>query len=51
VPADALVQLPDSIDDETVASLMMQGLTASHFARSMQSSPEMRRWFIQPQAE
>jgi NADPH2:quinone reductase len=30
-PADALVSLPDDIDFETAASLMMQGLTASHF--------------------
>ena len=32
VPADALVALPDSIDDRTAAAVMMQGLTASHFA-------------------
>lgn len=32
VPADALVPIPDSIDDQTAASLMMQGLTASFFA-------------------
>ena len=32
VTADALLPLPDSINDETAASLMMQGLTASHFA-------------------
>lgn len=32
VPADALVPLPDSIDDRTAAAVMMQGLTASHFA-------------------
>lgn len=31
-PIDALVPLPDTIEDETAASLMMQGLTASHFA-------------------
>ncbi|TJW97065.1 MAG: quinone oxidoreductase, partial [Mesorhizobium sp.] len=30
--ADALVPLPDGIDDRTAASVMMQGLTASHFA-------------------
>lgn len=30
-PADQLVPLPDEIDFETAASLMMQGLTASHF--------------------
>jgi NADPH2:quinone reductase len=32
VPAAALVPLPDGIDDRTAAALMMQGLTASHFA-------------------
>lgn len=32
IPADALVKLPDAIDDRTAASVMMQGLTASHFA-------------------
>ncbi len=32
VPASALVILPDGIDDRTAASVMMQGLTASHFA-------------------
>jgi NADPH2:quinone reductase len=32
VPADALVPIPDGIDDRTAASVMMQGLTASHFA-------------------
>jgi NADPH2:quinone reductase len=30
-PADALVPIPDVIDDETAAAMMMQGLTASHF--------------------
>lgn len=30
-PAAALVPLPDDIDFETAAGLMMQGLTASHF--------------------
>jgi NADPH:quinone reductase len=30
--ADSLVKLPDAIDDRTAASVMMQGLTASHFA-------------------
>src|SRR5260221_7090937 len=30
-PADALVPIPDGISDETAASLMMQGLTPSHF--------------------
>lgn len=32
LPADALVRVPDAIDDRTAAALMMQGLTASHFA-------------------
>ncbi|MRW83067.1 zinc-binding dehydrogenase [Pseudoduganella sp. FT26W] len=32
VPADALVPIPDSTDDRTAAAIMMQGLTASHFA-------------------
>jgi NADPH2:quinone reductase len=32
VPADALVSLPDDTDDRTAAAVMMQGLTASHFA-------------------
>jgi NADPH2:quinone reductase len=31
-PATALVRVPDSIDDRTAAAVMMQGLTASHFA-------------------
>ena len=31
-PADALVSVPDGIDDRTAAAVMMQGLTASHFA-------------------
>jgi NADPH2:quinone reductase len=31
-PADQLVPLPDDIDFETAAGLMMQGLTASNFA-------------------
>ena len=30
--ADALVHVPDAIDDRTAAAVMMQGLTASHFA-------------------
>jgi NADPH2:quinone reductase len=30
--ADALVPVPDAIDDQTAAAVMMQGLTASHFA-------------------
>ncbi len=32
MPADALVPVPDPIDDRTAAAVMMQGLTASHFA-------------------
>jgi len=31
-PAAALVRIPDAIDDRTAAAVMMQGLTASHFA-------------------
>ncbi len=31
-PAEALVPIPEGIDDHTAAALMMQGLTASHFA-------------------
>jgi len=31
-PANALVPVPDDIDDRTAAAVMMQGLTASHFA-------------------
>ena len=32
IPADSLVPVPDAIDDRMAASVMMQGLTASHFA-------------------
>jgi NADPH:quinone reductase len=32
MPADALAPIPDEIDDHTAAAVMMQGLTASHFA-------------------
>lgn len=32
IPADSLVPIPDPIDDRSAASIMMQGLTASHFA-------------------
>jgi NADPH:quinone reductase len=32
IRADALVSIPDAIDDEIAASLMMQGVTAHHFA-------------------
>jgi len=32
MPATSLVSIPDGIDDKTAAAVMMQGLTASHFA-------------------
>ena len=32
IPATSLVPVPDGIDDRFAASVMMQGLTASHFA-------------------
>jgi NADPH2:quinone reductase len=32
ISADALVPVPDEIDDQQAAAIMMQGLTASHFA-------------------
>ncbi|MDM0036940.1 quinone oxidoreductase [Variovorax sp. J22P271] len=32
IPAASLVPLPDAVDDRTAAAVMMQGLTASHFA-------------------
>ncbi|MFD4837457.1 quinone oxidoreductase family protein [Achromobacter sp. NPDC058515] len=32
IAATSLVPIPDAIDDKTAASVMMQGLTASHFA-------------------
>src|SRR6266478_3597247 len=32
IPAASLVPVPGAIDDRTAASVMMQGLTASHFA-------------------
>lgn len=32
IPAASLVPVPDVIDDRTAAAVMMQGLTASHFA-------------------
>jgi NADPH2:quinone reductase len=32
MPATSAVPIPDGVDDRTAASLMMQGLTASHFA-------------------
>jgi NADPH2:quinone reductase len=35
--ADALVRVPDVIDDRTAAAVMMQGLTASHFATNFYS--------------
>jgi NADPH2:quinone reductase len=38
IPATSLVPIPDSIDDKTAASVMMQGLTASHFATDFYST-------------
>ncbi len=32
LPAASLVTIPDTVDDRTAAAIMMQGLTASHFA-------------------
>jgi NADPH2:quinone reductase len=32
IPAESLVHIPEAIDDRIAASIMMQGLTASHFA-------------------
>lgn len=32
LPAESLVAIPDGLDDRTAAAIMMQGLTASHFA-------------------
>ena len=32
IPENSLVKVPDAVDDRTAASVMMQGLTASHFA-------------------
>ena len=32
IPATSLVPVPETVDDRTAASVMMQGLTASHFA-------------------
>jgi NADPH2:quinone reductase len=32
IPVNALVPIPDGIEDRVAASVMMQGLTASHFA-------------------
>ena len=37
VSVDALVPVPDAIDNRTAAALMMQGLTASHFATEFYS--------------
>jgi NADPH:quinone reductase len=37
IPADALVPIPDNVDDRSAAAVMMQGLTASHFARDFYS--------------
>jgi NADPH2:quinone reductase len=38
IPATSLVHIPDGIDDQTAASVMMQGLTASHFATDFYST-------------
>ena len=40
IPATALVPIPDGIDDKTAASVMMQGLTASHFATDFYSTQQ-----------
>jgi len=32
IPEASLVEIPDTIDDQTAAATMMQGITASHFA-------------------
>jgi NADPH:quinone reductase len=37
IPATSLVPVPDTIDDRVSASVMMQGLTASHFATDFYS--------------
>lgn len=37
IPVTSLVPVPDVIDDRTAASIMMQGLTASHFATDFYS--------------
>lgn len=34
VPADILIRLPESIDDETAAAMMLKGLTAQYLLRS-----------------
>jgi NADPH:quinone reductase-like Zn-dependent oxidoreductase len=31
IPASSLVKVPDEVNDETAAAMMMQGLTANHF--------------------
>lgn len=38
IAASSLVPIPDGIDDKTAASVMMQGLTASHFATDFYST-------------
>src|SRR5690606_4613496 len=35
IAASSLVPIPDGIDDKTAAAVMMQGLTASHFATDL----------------
>ncbi len=38
IPATSLVPIPDGIDDKTAAAVLMQGLTASHFATDFYST-------------
>ena len=38
IPVTSLVPIPDGIGDKTAAALMMQGLTASHFATDFYST-------------
>jgi NADPH:quinone reductase len=45
IPAASLVPVPDAIDGRTAASVMMQGLTASHFATDfIRCSPATSPW-------
>ncbi|MCX4679061.1 quinone oxidoreductase [Streptomyces sp. NBC_01433] len=34
IPAASLIKVPDDVDDETAAAVMMQGLTASHLTKA-----------------
>ncbi|MER9925378.1 hypothetical protein NKJ84_21005 [Mesorhizobium sp. M0048] len=43
VPADALVPIPDGIDDRTAASVMMKGLTCQPLRHRILSRPARRR--------